>query len=105
MHYLVKEKAQMELGLSPSVLLGFQAYDNQRNQVPLKEPLGGNRRFGLEGFAGVHYWLHSTVSIGLRFTYSVLPYALREGAAVRYLDSGYFHNVLSLTASYKFLHR
>ena len=104
-HYLIQEKAQLELGFSPNVLLGFQAYDNQRNQVPLSEPLGGNRRFGLDGFAGFHYWLHSTISVGLRFTYSVIPYSLREGAAVRYLDSGYFHNVLSLTVSYKFLHQ
>ncbi len=104
-HYLIKEKAQMEIGFSPNVLVGFQAYDYQRNQLPQTEPLGGNRRFGLDGFAGFHYWLHPTVSIGLRFTYSVLPYSLREGAAVRYLDSGYFHNVLSLTASYKFLHQ
>lgn len=105
LHYLIKEKAQMEIGFSPNVLVGFQAYDDQRNLVPQTETLGGNRRLGLDGFVGFHYWLHSTVSIGLRFTYSVIPYSLREGAAVRYLDSGYFHNVLSLTTSYKFIHR
>jgi len=104
-HYLMKEKVQVEIGLSPDVLIGFVAYDDQRNEVPLDEPLGGNRRFGLNAFTGVHYWFHPTFGVGLRFTYSIFPYSLREGASVRYLDSGYFHNVLSLTASYKILHR
>lgn len=103
-HYLLDEKVQGELGLSPDILISFKAYDDQRNEVPLEEKLGGNRRFGLNAFAGIHYWFRPALGVGLRFTYSLIPYSLREGASVRYLDSGYFHNVLSLTCSYKFLH-
>jgi hypothetical protein len=103
-HYLMNEKVQAEIGLCPDVLISFVAYDDQRNRVPLEQKLGGNRRFGLNAFAGIHYWFRPSLGVGLRFTYSVLPYSLREGASVRYLDSGYFHNVISLTCSYKILH-
>ncbi|MFH0759284.1 MAG: outer membrane beta-barrel protein [Bacteroidota bacterium] len=103
-HYLMDEKVQVEIGLCPDVLISFVAYDDQRNRVPLEQKLGGNRRFGLNTFAGIHYWFRPTLGVGLRFTYSALPYSLREGASVRYLDSGYFHNVISLTCSYKILH-
>ena len=79
-HYLLKEKVQVELGFSPDVLISFVAYDNQRNEVPLDEPLGGNRRFGLNAFTGLHYWFHPTFGVGLRFTYSVFPFSLRDGS-------------------------
>ncbi|MCP4310052.1 MAG: PorT family protein [Bacteroidetes bacterium] len=102
--YLHEEKFQAGIGLSADVLIKFTAYDDQRNEVPL-EALGGNRRFGFNAFAGVHYWFLPSLGVGLRFTYSVVPYSLREGASVRYLDSGYFHNVLSLTMAYKIQHR
>ena len=102
--YLHEEKFQAGIGFSPDVLISFAAYDIQKNELPQEEKLGGNRRFGLNAFAGVQYWLHPAFGVGLRFTYSVIPYSLREGASVRYLDSGYFHNVLSLTASYRIMH-
>jgi hypothetical protein len=104
-HYLHAEKFQFELGLAPDVLISFAAYDDQRNEVPQDDPLGDNRRFGLNAFVGVHYWTRANLGFGLRFSYSVIPYSLREGAAVRYLDSGYFHNVLSLSLAYKIIHR
>ena len=102
--YIHEDKFQAGIGFSPDVLISFAAYDIQKNELPQAEKLGGNRRFGLNAFAGVRYWILPTISVGLRFSYSVIPYSLREGASVRYLDSGYFHNVLSLTASYKILH-
>ena len=104
-NFLHEEKVQGEIGLSPDVLISFAAFDDQRNEVPLEEKLGGNRRFGLNAFAGINYWFHPTIGVGLRFSYSVIPYSLREGASVRYLDSGYFHNVLSLTVAYRILHQ
>lgn len=103
-HYLHADKFQFELGFSPDVLISFSAYDEYRNELPQDEPLGGNRRFGLNAFAGFHYWTRANLGIGLRFSYSLIPYGLREGAAVRYLDSGYFHNVLSLSLAYKLIH-
>jgi len=103
-HYLHDEKYQFELGISPDVLIHFAAYDYERNEVPQEEKLGGNRRFGLNALAGFHYWMNPSLGVGLRFTYSIVPYSLRDGASVRFLDSGYFHNVLSLTFSYKILH-
>jgi len=103
-HYLMDDRVQVEIGISPDVLISFVAYDDQRNQVPLEEKLGGNRRFGLNAFTGINYWIRPSFGVGLRFTYSVIPYSLREGASVRYLDSGYFHNVLSLTLAYQFQH-
>ncbi len=103
-HYLHAEKFQGEIGLSPDVLISFAAYDDQRNKVPLEEKLGGNNRFGLNVFAGFHYWFLPTTGVGLRITYSAIPYSKREGASVRYLDSGYFHNVLALTLTYRIGH-
>jgi hypothetical protein len=102
-HYIHQEKFQGEIGMSPDVLIGYVRYDDVRNKVPSDEKLGGNRRFGLNAFAGVCYWFHPTFGVGLRFTYSVVPYSLR-GESIRYLDSGYFHNVLCLTAAYKIFH-
>ena len=102
-HYLHEEKLQFELGLAPDVLVDFTAWDIN-SEVPQTEPLGGNRRFGLNALAGFHYWMREDLAVGLRFTYSVIPYALREGAAIRYLDSGYFHNVLCLSLAYRIMH-
>ena len=104
-NYQFEEKIQVEVGFSPDVLIGFMAYNDQRIEVPLDEKLGGNGRFGLNALAGVHYWIRPSFGVGLRFTYSVVPYSLRDGASIRYVDGGYFHNVLSLTCSYKILHR
>lgn len=104
-HYLHEEKFQAGIGLSPDVLLSFAAYDIQRNELPQEEKLGGHRRFGLNAFADIHYWFRPALGVGLRFSYSLFPYSLREGASVRYLDSGYFHNVLSLSLAYRIMHR
>lgn len=103
-HYLHEGQFQGEIGLSPDVLISFAAYDYQRDKLPQTEPLGGNRRFGLNAFAGFNYWFLPTTAVGLRFSYSVIPYSLRGEASVRYLDRGYFHNVLSLTMAYKIHH-
>jgi hypothetical protein len=103
-HYIHKERYQIEIGISPDVLLGFAAYNDQRDRITNEELLEGNNRFGINGFAGVGYWFFPTLGINLRWSYSIVPYSEREGAAVRYLDRGYFHNVLSLTLSYKIFH-
>jgi hypothetical protein len=103
LHYLHNEKIQGEIGLSPDVLISFSAYDEQRLKLPSDEKLGGNRRFGLNAFAGICYWVIPPVGVGLRFTYSAVPF-YKIGESIRYLDSGDFHNVLSLTVTYKILH-
>jgi len=102
-HYLHQEKFQGEIGFSPDILISYVAYDDVRNKVPLEDKLGGNRRFGLNLFAGVYYWFIPSMGVGLRFTYSAIPFYL-IGESVRYLDSGDFHNVLSLTLAYKIVH-
>ncbi len=103
LHYLYQGQYQFEIGVSPDVLIDFAAWDIN-SQVPQEEPMGGNRRFGLNALAGFQYWFTDNLGVGLRFSYSIIPYALREGASVRYRDSGYFHNVLALTAAWKIKH-
>ena len=102
-HYMHQEKFQGEIGISPDVLINYVAYNDVRNKVPLDTKLGGNRRFGINAFAGVHYWFLPSMGVGIRFTYSVIPFYV-IGESVRYLDSGDFHNVLSLTLAYKIVH-
>jgi hypothetical protein len=103
-NYIHHEKIQGELGISPDVLISYARYDDQRNKVPVDDQMEGNNRFGLNAFAGLYYWFKPAMGLGLRFTYSVIPYSMREGEAIRYLDKGYFHNVFSLTFAYRIFH-
>ena len=103
LQYLHEEKYQFEIGMSPDILIDYAARGLYKD-VSQNEPLGGNRRFGLNALAGFQYWFTDSLGLGLRFSYSIIPFALREGASVRYRHRGYFHNVLALTGTWKFMH-
>jgi hypothetical protein len=98
-HYLFDEKIQGEIGISPEVLLFEKFWDQDGIMDPSSYP--DNRRVGLSVFAGLQYWFASTFGIGLRYTYSAIPFRKpEEWNNPQY--RGYFHNVLCLTAAYKF---
>jgi hypothetical protein len=100
-HYLFDEKIQAEAGISPEVLLFERFWDQDGVMDPSSYP--DNRRVGLSVFAGVQYWFASTFGIGLRYTYSAIPFRKpEEWNNPQY--RGYFHNVLCLTAAYQFNH-
>ncbi len=100
-HYLFQEKVQAELGTSPEVLLFARFWDQDGLIDPGSYP--ENRRFGLSVFAGLHYWFAPYVGMGIRYTYSAIPFRdPQEWNNPQY--RGYFHNVLSLTAAFKFKH-
>jgi hypothetical protein len=100
-HYLFDEKIQAELGVSPEVLLFEKFWDQDGLMDPSSYP--DNRRVGLSVFAGVHYWFAGRYGIGLRYTYSAIPFRKpEEWNNPQY--RGYFHNVLSLTGAYQFKH-
>ena len=103
-NYLHQDKVEAEIGVSPDILISYKAYLADRYEADI-DGIGDNRRAGINAFAGIYYWFHPSLGAGIRFTYSIIPFATREGASVRYLDSGYFHNVLSLTCTYRILHR
>jgi len=98
-NYLFDEKYQVELGLSPEVLLSYAHYDGNGKTDPSLYP--DNNRFGLSVFAGILYWFVPSTGIGFRYTYSAIsfrPQAEWNNAQYR----GFFHNVLAFTVAYKF---
>jgi hypothetical protein len=100
-HYLINEKFQIELGTSPEVLL-FVRYWDQDGLIDASS-YPENRRIGLSVFGGIHYWFTAATSVGIRYTYSAIPFREpQEWNNAQY--RGYFHNVLCLTVAYKFKH-
>ena len=99
-HYLHDEKIQLEAGTSPEVLIGTVFWDEDGIIDPANYP--DNRRFGLSVFGGLTYWFKSSAGVGIRYTYSAIPFRdPQEWNHPRY--RGYFHNVICLTAAYKFM--
>jgi hypothetical protein len=100
-HYLLNEKIQVELGISPEVLLFARYWDQDGLMDPSNYP--ENRRVGLSVFGGVYYWFTSYTGIGIRYTYSAIPFRKpEEWNNPQY--RGYFHNVLCLTLAFQFKH-
>ena len=100
-HYLYDDKIKIEAGISPEVLINVTFSDQDGLIDPSKYP--ENRRFGLSVFGGLHYWFTTTMGVGIRYTYSAIPFRdPKEWNHPNY--RGYFHNVLSITVSYKFRH-
>ena len=99
-HYFLNEKVQLELGLSPDLLLK-EHYEDGDGILPA-EDANDLRRFGITAFAGANYFVLEPLAVGIRFNYSVVPFYKFSAYAVRYRDSGWFHDVLSINARYYF---
>ncbi len=98
-NYLYDKKIQVEAGTSPEVLIKTRFSDQDGIIDPSNYP--DNRRFGLSIFGGIVYWLNASTGVGIRYTYSAIPFRdPQEWNHPRY--RGYFHNVICLTAAYKF---
>ncbi len=97
-HYLHDEKFQVEVGISPDVLLGV-VYEDEYGI--LKPTDSDNNTFGLNVFLGLGYWFTPTLGANLRYTNSAIAFReTQEWNNPQY--RGYFHNVMSLTLAYKF---
>ena len=100
-HYLYDKRIQVEAGFSPEVLISAIFADEDGVLDPEQNP--DNRRLGLSVFGGVYYWFKNSMGIGVRFTYSAIPF--RDPQEWNsYLNRGFYHNVICLSAAYKFLH-
>jgi hypothetical protein len=100
-HYLYDEKILVEIGASPELLLAALYWDENGKMNPSTYP--DNRRFGLNVFAGIGYWLNARMMAGLRYTNSAVPF--RDPEEWNHpLYRGYFHNVISLSLNYRFKH-
>lgn len=100
LHYFLNEQVQLELGLSPDLLLR-ERYEDENGILPL-EDANDLRRFGVTVFAGGNYFVLEQLAVGIRFNYSVIPFYKFDAYAVRYRDSGWFHDVLSVNVRYYF---
>lgn len=98
LHYLFNEKLQVELGLSPDVLL--REYYEVDNDPVSPDYANDLNRFGITAMVGVNYFIIEKLAVGMRFNYSAIPFYKFDAYAVRYRDSGFFHDVLSLNARY-----
>ena len=100
-NYLHDQQIQVELGASPEILITTVFSDENGVIDPINYP--DNRRFGLSVLAGVTYWFNARTGVGLRFTYSAIPFRdPQEWNHPRY--RGYYHKVLSLSATFKITH-
>lgn len=100
-HYLHDEKLMVEIGTSPELLITTVYWDEYGVMDPTTLP--ENRRFGLNVFAGVGYWVKPKLLIALRYTNSAIPFRdPEEWNNPQY--RGYFHNVFSLTLGFRVGH-
>jgi len=100
-HYLYDEKIQVELGISPEVLLTAVFWDENGIMNPSTYP--DNRRFGLSVFAGLSYWFSPSTGVNLRYTNSAIPFRdPQEWNNPQY--KGYFHNLISLSLAFRIKH-
>jgi hypothetical protein len=98
-NYLFDEKVILELGIAPEVLITERFWDE--NGLMNESSYPENRMFGLSFFAGIGYWINDSMMAGLRYTNSAIPFRdPEEWNNSQY--QGYFHNVISLTLSFKF---
>ncbi len=101
-HYLYDERIMIEVGTSPEILLGARYWDEYGLMDPSSYP--ENRTFGLSVFGGIGFWFNDKIMAGLRYTNSAIPFRDPEewnNAQYR----GYFHNVFSLSITYRFKHQ
>lgn len=97
-HYLHDEKLMVEIGTSPELLVAAVYWDEYGVMDPTNSP--ENRRFGLNVFAGIGYWIKPKLMVALRYTNSAIPFRdPEEWNNPQY--RGYFHNVFSLTAAFR----
>lgn len=98
-NYLFNEKYQVELGISPEVLLQYAAFDANGKLDSRNYP--SNNRFGLSVFTGILYWFVPNTGVGFRFTYSAISF--RDPQEWNNPQNrGLFHNVLAFTVAHKF---
>lgn len=98
----LNEKMQIGLGLSPDVMIR-EAYADQDGGLPLPDDSDRPNRFGVTAFGEFNYYVIDALALGVRFNYSVFPFKKFDGYAVRYRNSGWFHDVLSINARYYFV--
>lgn len=98
-HYLHDDKILVELGISPEVLLATSYEDENGELNPSSYP--ENRTFGLSVFLGFGYWFSPSMGANLRYTNSAIAFREpEEWNNPQY--KGYFHNVISLSLTYRF---
>ncbi len=98
LHGSYNDRIQVEFGFAPDVLL--RAYYADENGMINPEYADDLRRFGLTAFAGIYYYPLQKLGIGVRYYYSVFPFYKFDAYAVRYRDSGFFHDILSLNVKW-----
>jgi hypothetical protein len=99
-HYLFEDRIQIEAGVSPELLLRTVFADQDGTFDPSSYP--NNRRIGLSVFGGLCYWINGRTGVGIRYTYSAIPFRdPQEWNHPRY--RGYFHDVICLTAARRIL--
>ncbi len=100
-HYFYNEKIQVELGFAPDVLLSEYYEDEHGSLDPAYAP--DLRRFGVNVFGGIYYYFIENMAVGIRYTYSAIPFYPFDFWTARYRDKGYFHDVLCLSVKYYFV--
>lgn len=101
----VNEKWQIETGISPDVLLK-QSYADENGSLPVPDDEADKLdRFGITVFGGIKYYIKDPLAVSIRFNYSAFPFKRFDGYAIRYRDTGWFHDVLSVNATYYFFRR
>lgn len=109
-NYRINDQFSFGIGIAPDVLLSERHYD-ENGLLPNIDPIYGvgqngdpdeNRTFyfGLTAYAAMNYYFLENFAAEIRFNYSVFPFYKFDAYAVRYRDSGLFHDVISINLKY-----
>ncbi|MCF8224934.1 MAG: PorT family protein [Bacteroidales bacterium] len=101
LQYFINDRISAEFGFAPDVLLKAEYADENGFISP--DYASELRTFGITVLGGLSYDVLERISIGIRFNYSVFPFYKFDAYAVRYRDTGFFHDVLSINMKYYFI--
>ena len=96
--YFVNKKLSVEAGLSLGVLISY--YEEDETGIPYNSDF---HKYDFLGNGGINYMLSEHLSVGVRFSYSLVPIRLYgDEAPYYYFNRNQFNNVLAFSLQYQF---
>jgi hypothetical protein len=94
-HY--KQFLMISLGMAPEYMVRYKELNDDGTNVTSDPVLGQPRRFGLEGFAAMHFIIKRNYAIGLKYAYSAIKI---RGAYSGTHVNGEYNNYITLRFMY-----
>jgi opacity protein-like surface antigen len=100
LQYYINERFFLEIGLAPDVYL-YHNEEDEFGDIPADEG-PDYHRFGLNGGAGIGYFISDNIVIGIRNSYSIIPMRDHASEQTYLLNRGQYNNVLGISLYYHF---